>query len=71
MTPLLPNLLSVRQPLVTPELIEHHCRIAHDLRNAEIRRAFGRCFHMLALPLHALNKLRKSKKEERPCVSTI
>jgi hypothetical protein len=41
MTPVSPRLSSARQPFVTPELIDHHRRVAHEPRNAEIRRVFG------------------------------
>lgn len=71
MTSLPSRLPLTRQLLVAPELIDHHRRIAHDLRNAEIRRVFGQGFLVLILPLRALRRFRKRKKENRPCVSTI
>jgi hypothetical protein len=71
MNPMPPRLPLARQQLVTPELIDHHRRVAHGLHSAEIRRVFGQSVHILALPLHALSKFRKRKKEKRPCVSTI
>lgn len=71
MTSLPPRLPLTRQPLVTAELIDHHRRVAHGLRNAEIRRVFGQGFHVVALPLRALSRFRNRKKEKRPCVSTI
>lgn len=48
----------MRQPIVTSELIDRHRRIANELRNETVRRAFRQCFVTLTL------LLRPSQKKE-------
>lgn len=48
---------TIRQPIVTSELIDHHRGLAHDMRNAAIQRSIERGIHMLRLLFRMLRRL--------------
>lgn len=59
-----------RKLIVTPELIEHHRRLAHDLRRAAIRRALKRGIRMARSLPRLWDKPANPTKESPPCNST-